>query len=103
VVRKNELPDPRLVLIDGEPTSNKGGHFYFSWRKEGKLKREAVGSSSREALNAWHVKKGILAGDAEPDPEPETTESKTIDAAIAEYLRDVSPGQSATSSMCSTI
>ena len=43
VVRKNGKPDPRLVLIDGEPTSSKGGHFYLAWREEGKLKREAVG------------------------------------------------------------
>ena len=55
VVRKNGKPDPRLVLIDGEPASSKGGHFYLAWREEGKLKREAIGSSPREALNAWHV------------------------------------------------
>jgi hypothetical protein len=89
VVRKNGKPDPRLVLIDGEPTCSKGGHFYLAWREDGKLKRQAVGSSPREALNAWHVKMGILAGDVESEPEPETAESKTIDAAIAEYLRDV--------------
>ncbi len=56
VVRKNGKPDPRLVLIDGEPASSKDGHFYLAWREEGKLKREAIGSSPREALNAWHVK-----------------------------------------------
>lgn len=38
---------------------------------------------------------GILAGDVEPEPEPETAESKTIDAAIAEYLRDVKATKSA--------
>jgi len=37
VVRKNGKPDPRLVLIDGEPASSKGGHFYLAWREEGKL------------------------------------------------------------------
>ena len=95
VVRKNGKPDPRLVLIDGEPASSKGGHFYLAWREEGKLKRQAVGSSPREALNAWHVKMGILAGDVEPEPEPETVESKTIDAEIAEYLRDVKATKSA--------
>ena len=95
VVRKNGKPDPRLVLIDGEPTSSKGGHFYLAWREEGKLKRKAVGSSPRVALNAWHVKMGILAGVVEPEPEPETAESKTIDVAIAEYLRDVKATKSA--------
>jgi hypothetical protein len=45
VVRKNGKPDLRLVLVDGEPTSSKGGHFYLAWREEGKLKRQAVGSS----------------------------------------------------------
>lgn len=89
VVRKNGKPDPRLVLINGVPTSSKGGHFYLAWREKGRLKRQAVGSSPREALNAWHVKMGILTEHVEPDPEPETAESKTIDAAIAGYLRDV--------------
>ncbi len=89
VVRKNGKPDPRLILIHGEPTSSKGGHFYVAWREDGKLKRQAVGSSPRGALDAWHLKLGILAGDVEPDPEPDTAESKTIDAAITEYLRDV--------------
>lgn len=95
VVRKNGRPDPRLILINGEPTSSKGGHFYLAWREDGKLKRKAVGSSPRGALDAWHLKLGILAGEVEPDPEPETAESKTIDAAIAEYLRDVRATKSA--------
>ncbi|HKD61862.1 MAG TPA: tyrosine-type recombinase/integrase [Terracidiphilus sp.] len=95
VVRKNGKPDPRLILIKGEPTSSRGGHFYLAWREDGKLKRQAVGSSPREALNAWHLKMGVLTGDVEPEPEPETAESKTIDAAIAEYLRDVKATKSA--------
>jgi len=95
VVRKNGKPDPRLILIHGEPTSSKDGHFYLAWREDGKLKRKAVGSSPREALNAWHLQIGILAGDVETEPEKDTAESKTIDAAIAEYLRDVKATKSA--------
>ncbi|HEY1578373.1 MAG TPA: site-specific integrase [Terracidiphilus sp.] len=89
VVRQNGVPNPRLILIDGQPTSSRGGHFYLAWREDGKLKRVAVGSSPREALDAWHLRAGILAGDIEPAPELERIESRTIDAAIAEYLRDV--------------
>ena len=95
VVRKNGRPDPRLILINGEPTSSKSGHFYLAWRENGKLKRKAVGSSPREALDAWHLQVGICGGDVEPEPEPELAESKTIDAAIAEYLSDVKATKSA--------
>ena len=95
VVRKNGRPDPRLILIDGEPASSKGGRFYLSWREDGKLKRKVVGSSPREALNAWHLQMGILAGEVEADSEPETVDTKTIDTAIAEYLRDVKATKSA--------
>jgi len=38
---------------------------------------------------------GTLAGDVEPEPEPDTAETKTVDAAIAEYLRDVKATKSA--------
>ena len=85
--RRNGKPDPQLVLINAEPTNNKGGHFYIAWREEGGIKRKAVGSSPREALDAWHLRVGILSREIEPEPEPETAETKTIDAAIAEYLR----------------
>jgi len=68
-----------------------GDHWQFVpvLRKNGKLKRKAVGSSPRGALDAWHLQVGIRGGDVEQEPEPELAESKTIDAAIAEYLRDV--------------
>jgi site-specific recombinase XerD len=99
VVRKNGKPDPRFVLINEEPTSSKGGRFYLVWREEGKLKRQAVGSSPREALNAWHVKTGILAEHVEGESESETAENKTIDAAIAEYLLDVKATKSAATYM----
>lgn len=94
VVRKKGIPDPRLILIDGKPTTSKGGHFYLVWREDGKLKRKAVGSSPREALDAWHLRVGILAGDLEPEPETARAEVITIDSAIAEYLRDVSATKS---------
>jgi integrase/recombinase XerD len=95
VVRKNGKPDPRLMLINGEPASSKGGHFYLAWREDGKLKRKSVGSSPRGALDAWHLKVGILAGDVKAESEPETVESKSVDAAISEYLRDVKATKSA--------
>ena len=76
VVRKNGKPDPRFVLINGEPTSSKGERFYLVWREEGKRKRQAIGSSPREDLNAWYVKMRILAEEIKPEPEPEATGSK---------------------------
>jgi hypothetical protein len=87
VVRKNDKPDPRLILINGDPTGSKGGHFYLAWREDGKLKRKAVGSSRRAAPDAWHLELRILAGDVEPEPEPDTAESKTIDAKLALRIR----------------
>lgn len=66
------------------------------------MKRKAVGSSPRAALDAWHLKMGILAGDVEPEPEPEpeTADSKTIDTAIAEYLRDATKSASTGDPAC---
>jgi site-specific recombinase XerD len=89
VVRQNGKPNPKLILINGEPTSSKGGHFYLEWREDRRRKRKAAGSTPREALDAWHLQVGILAG-LEDDPEREVdADTKTIDGAIQEYLRDV--------------
>jgi hypothetical protein len=59
------------------------------------LKRQDIGSSPRGALHALHLKMGILGGDVEAEREPKTTESKTIDAAVAEFLRNVKATKSA--------
>ncbi len=90
VVRNDGKPNPRLVLIDGEPTSYKGGgDFYLDWREDGKRKRKAVGGTPREALEAWHSKTGIINGEVEAEPEQTTAQDESIDSAIAKYLKTV--------------
>jgi integrase len=92
VVKESGKPNPRLVLINGEPASSKGGTFYIEWREGGKRRQRPVGTTSREALDAWHLQSGILSGAVEQPEEPESEAEKgymTIDAAIANYLREV--------------
>jgi len=86
VVKSEGKPKPQLVLIDGKPESSKGGgKFYLEWYEDGKRKTKIAGSSPREALDAWQLQSGILAGKAEaPDEPTEDTgdDVLTIDAAI---------------------
>jgi hypothetical protein len=35
-------PDPRLVLIEGAPTSSKGSAFYLEFKHHGKRRQESV-------------------------------------------------------------
>jgi hypothetical protein len=92
VVKQDGKPNPKLVLINGEPASSKGGTFYVEWRENGKRKQRPCGTTPREALDAWHLQSGILSGVVEQpageEVEP-TKEDTTIDSAIADYLRDV--------------
>jgi hypothetical protein len=73
VVKQNGKPNPKLVLINGEPVSSKGGIFYLDWRENGKRRTRPVGSSPREALDAGQLQSGIRAGEIEPEDEPVET------------------------------
>jgi integrase/recombinase XerD len=91
VVKQSGKPNPKLVLINGEPVSSKGGIFYLDWRENGKRRTRQVGSSPREALDAWQLQSGIRAGEIESEEEPEKEAGKglTIDDAINKYLVDI--------------
>lgn len=79
-----------MVLIDGEPVSSKGGIFYLDWREDGKRRTRPVGSSPREALDAWQFQSDIQAGEIEPEEEPaDSGKGLTIDEAIDKYLIDI--------------
>ena len=68
VVRQNGKPNPKLVVINGEPVSSKGGTFYLDWREDGKRRTQSVGTTPREALDAWVMRSGIEAGEIDaPD------------------------------------
>ncbi len=70
VVRMNGKPRPELVLIGGKPERSKGGTFYLEWREDGKRKTRPVGTTPREALNAWQLQTSIFSGAVEPPEEP---------------------------------
>jgi integrase len=91
VVKVEGNPKPQLVLIDGKPVSWKGGgKFFLEWYEDGKRKTKIAGVSPREALDAWHLQTGILAGNIEaPEDSSEDDTVVTIDAAIAKYLKEV--------------
>ena len=46
---KDGKPDPRFVIISGEPANSKGGTFYLDWREDGKRKQKPCGTTPREA------------------------------------------------------
>ncbi|MFP5236642.1 MAG: tyrosine-type recombinase/integrase [Acidobacteriota bacterium] len=90
VVKENGKPNPKLILIDGEPVSSKGGVFYLDWRENGKRRTRKVGTSPREALDAWYLQCGIRTGEIEPEEEPvRPYKGPTIEDAIQTYLVDI--------------
>ena len=88
-------PDPRLILIDGEPASWKGGgSFFLDWREGGKRTRKKAGKAPREALEAWRNATGVANGSI-PDDQDQTTEGSTdtpgisVEDGIKLYLKAV--------------
>jgi len=91
VVNVNGRPKPELVIIDGKPRRSTEGTFYLDWRENGKRRRDLSEHHRAEALDAWQLHSGILAGDIEP-PEEEAlaaSTSTTIRAAVESYLAEV--------------
>ena len=91
VVNVNGRPKPELVIIDGKPRRSTGGTFYLDWRENGQRRTRSVGTSPREALDAWQLQSGIFAGEIEaPEEEPKAAStSTTIRAAVESYLAEV--------------
>jgi hypothetical protein len=58
-------PDPRLVVLNGEPVSSKGGTFHLDFSENGKRKQQPTGTVPREA---WRTKLAILTGQIESSP-----------------------------------
>lgn len=91
VVSVNGRPKPELVIIDGKPRRGTGGTFYLDWRENGQRRTRSVGTSPREALDAWQLQSGIFSGEIEaPEEEPKAAStSTTIRAAVESYLAEV--------------
>ena len=71
MVKVNGRPKPELVIIDGKPRRSTGGTFHLDWRENGQRRTRPVGTSPREALDAWQLQSGIFAGEIEaPEEEP---------------------------------
>lgn len=91
MVNVNGRPKPELFIIDGKQRRGTGGTFYLDWRENGQRRTRSVGTSPREALDAWQLQSGIFAGEIEaPEEEPKAAfASTTIRAAIESYLAEV--------------
>jgi len=93
-VKVNGKPDPRLVLLDGESISSKGGgKFYIEYWDSGKRIQKPCGVTRREALDGWDLQSGILSGAVNNPLKRLQGEGKgtftTIDHAVTEYLTSV--------------
>src|ERR1039458_3540123 len=88
-------PDPRLIIIDEEPASWKGGGAYFlDWREGGKRIRKRVGKQPREALDAWRKATGVANGSIPADASEKadgTTDATgiSIQEGVSQYLEAV--------------
>lgn len=106
VLWNKNKPDPRSIIIDGEPASWEGGGAYFLDWREGKRKRKLAGKKPKEALEAWRTATGVANGliPAEPDDTANgltpdnadqtadgTSDIKeiTIEAGVKQYLEAV--------------
>ena len=90
VARVNGRPRPELVIVEGQPRRGTSGTFYLQRRENGVHRTRPVGTSPREALDAWQLHSGILVGEIEgPEEEaaPKAGRSMTIRAAVDATLR----------------
>jgi len=91
VLKLDGRPQPAVVLISGEPTKGTTGTFYIEWREHGKRIQQPVGTTPREAKDAWQAKVAELDGDAPASEETATLpiEHLSIKEACDNYLTGV--------------
>src|SRR5579863_5040768 len=89
--RRQRQPRPRLVVFNGHPLISKGGTFYLDYKENGVRRQTAVGTTPRDALEAWRTKLAQLTGLIESDPEADSAPDAglTIYQAIENYLTEV--------------
>jgi hypothetical protein len=51
VFKENGTPNPKLVLVGGEPVSSKGGTFYLEYRINVKRVQRPCGTTPRKAID----------------------------------------------------
>ena len=54
VLKQNGVPYPGTVLIDGEPVRSTTGTFYLELYENGRRVQRPIGTSPREAKDAWY-------------------------------------------------
>jgi integrase/recombinase XerD len=90
LLKQNGIPYPSTVLIDGVPTRSVSGTFYLEYYEDGRRVQRPVGSSPREAKDAWNrqANPGDEPEEEEPGEEahPETV---TVQEAFSRFLREV--------------
>jgi site-specific recombinase XerD len=85
-----DTPEPSVVLIKGEPVRNTTGTFYIEWREHGKRVQQPVGTTPREAKDAWANKvKELDPETTTEDAAPLPIEHVAIKDACDNYLKGV--------------
>ena len=57
ILKQNGVPHPGTVLIGGNPVRSTSGTFYLEFYENGKRIRRPVGTSPREAKDAWNLRR----------------------------------------------
>jgi hypothetical protein len=90
VLRQNGLPVPGTVLLDGAPVRSTTGTFYLEFRENGRRIQRPVGTSPREAKDAWNLQ--CNPGDESDritDDDDARPESTTLAVAFRRFLEEV--------------
>jgi hypothetical protein len=90
VLKQNGIPYPGTVVIDGTPTRSTSGTFYLEYYEDGRRVQRPVGTSPREARDAWtrHANSGDAPEEDAPADEP-NSELSTVQEAFERFLREV--------------
>lgn len=92
VLKINARPRPETVIVGGQAVQGTTGTYYVEWRENGKRVQKPVGTSPREALDAWRTRIAILDGAIEAPEEtgdPLPMDHVSIESAVKTYLTEI--------------
>jgi integrase len=88
VLKRNGVPVPGTIVIGGQQVRSARGTFYLDYYEHGRRVQKPVGTSAREAKDAWYRQCGGVPSPDEAEESEAGVTDMTVAAAFERFLEE---------------